>query len=144
MLDALRIGFRSFGGNAQGNQHVYDESVAGPHASGEDLSFFGQEHPAIGTSCGQCLSFQSSNSVDGGRMRDAEAAGDVCWTCFSRGGQQISNQFDVVFEQGGRLGRPCLAEPARLRQLCRKTGNAESIRPQQPTEWNRIRTLLAS
>ena len=51
MLDALRIGFGSFGRNAQGNQHVDNEAMAGAHAFGKCFSPFSQKHPAIWTSC---------------------------------------------------------------------------------------------
>ena len=48
VLDALGVGLRRFGRNAERAQHIHDQPVAHPHAIGQGMSLLGQEYPAIG------------------------------------------------------------------------------------------------
>ena len=119
MLDAFGIGFRGFGGHAQGLQDIHDQPVPRPHAGRELLSFFGQKYPAVGAAGREPAAFEARDGLDGSRMRDAKPARDIGRTRLAVGGKQVVDQFDIVFEQRARLRRTRFAEAARLRELGR-------------------------
>ncbi len=75
MLDAFRIGLRGFGGDAQGEQHIPHQPVTRADPRRKLLPLLGQENAAIGAARCQPFALQPRDRLDGGRVRDAEAAG---------------------------------------------------------------------
>jgi hypothetical protein len=102
------------GRHAERAEQVDDEPVADAHAVGQRLSLLGEEDPAIRARGGQAGAFEARDRLHRGGVGDAKPAGDVGRPRFACPEEQIGDQLDIVFQQGGRLRRARLAETARL------------------------------
>ena len=60
-------------------------------------------------------------------MGNAQAVGNICRTCLTRGGQQISDELNIILKQSCGLSRTSLAEAMRLGELggelCQRCGS---------------------
>ena len=119
MLDALGILFRRFGRHPYCQQQIHHDPVAGPDAGGEGVSIRGQKHPPLGFGDGEALALQAADGLESGGVGHANPAGDVGGAGFAAGVDQVRDQLDIIFQQGGGLRGACFAEPSRLGWLGR-------------------------
>jgi hypothetical protein len=92
MLDALGIGFRGFGRDAERAKHVNHEPVPHPRPVGQSVAFFGEEHPAVGTRRARAL--EPRDGLDRGRMGDAEPARNIGRPRLALALEQVRDQFE--------------------------------------------------
>ena len=69
VLDALGVGLRRFGRNAQRTQHVDHKPMANAHALRKPFPFFGEEHTPIRPRCCEPRTLEALNRLDRGGVR---------------------------------------------------------------------------
>ncbi len=110
MLDALGVLLGGLGRNPDGAQQVDHKAVAEAYAGGERMARIGQKNATVRPGDRQSGAPQSSECLDRGGMGDPQTSRDVGRTRLSAGGQEVVDQFGIVFQQGACLRRAGLAE----------------------------------
>ena len=114
VFDAFGVIFRIFTRDADGEEEVHDEAVAGADAVREGLAGFGEEDAAIGQGGGEAFAFEAGDCFDDGDVADAEAAGDVRGAGFAAGGEEVRDELGIILDEGGSAGFARVAEAAGL------------------------------
>ena len=122
VFDAFGVGFGVFGGDADGAEQFDDDAVAGVDAGGQGLAFWGEEYASVGECGGEALALEASDCLHGGCVGDAHAAGDVDGSGLARGGEEVGDQFGVIFEERCGPGTARLAEAVCLGGFLRHWG----------------------
>jgi hypothetical protein len=96
MLYSFGISFSGLAGYPQCEKYVHNKPVARSHSCSEFLSTIREKHTTIRASCCQTLPFQAGDRLNDGGVRNAQSASNICRTRLARGGQQISDEFDII------------------------------------------------
>ena len=127
MLDSFGISFSSLARYAQCEKYVNHKPMARSHPSSQLPSTIREKHTTIRASCCHPLSLQAGDGLNDGGMGNAQAVGNICRTCLTRGGQQISDELNIILKQSCGLSRTSLAEAMRLGELggelCQRRGS---------------------
>lgn len=101
MLDTLGIGFSHSLRNPDRAQESINNAVSLPRSIRHGMSVGGQKQRAIGPVLDKPLGAQPRNGLCRRRVRHANLAREIGKTCFACCGDQISDQFHIIFHRLG-------------------------------------------
>ena len=110
VLDPLGIPLSRFFWKAKDTQERDNQAVAPSRHVGQTASGFGQEDRSVRAVLDQTIALQPGYGTGYRRMRDPKALANIDGTCRAVGGDQIGDQFDIVFCRLGPAGGAGLAE----------------------------------